>query len=284
MEIRQRIWDELGFTVNIGVSTNKLLAKMAGELRKPNTVMTLYPEEIPRKLWPLPVGELFMVGRKTRKALESRGIYTIDALAHTDPAFLRSFLKSHGMQIWSYANGMDASPVVLRDTIPPKSYSQSSTMPKDLTNLPAITSAMLPFCESVATRMRKDGFVCQNTAVFLKYHDFSTICRQKTLPHPTDQTEEIIFSCTQILHSLWNGQPVRQIGIRLSHLQEPPSEQLSLFDLQTQKQQQARDAVVDRIRQKYGRKALLRASSLGSSHDRLDRLGAEEKPRVACPF
>ncbi len=284
VEINRRIYQELGFTVNVGVGSNKLLAKMAGELRKPNAVTTLYPEEIPRKLWPLPVGELFMVGRKTCRALENRGICTIDALAHTDPAFLRSFLNSHGTLIWSYANGLDASPVVPRDTIPPKSYSQSATMPRDLTALPAITSAMLPFCETVASRMRRDGFVCQNTAVFVKYHDFSKASHQKALRHPTDLTEEIIFHCIEILKQLWNGQPVRQIGVRLSHLQPKTAQQLSLFDARPTQKQAAMDQAIDQIRKKYGRRALLRASSLGDLHERLDRMGDQEKPRVACPF
>ncbi len=134
-QIRERIREELGFTVNIGISSNKLLAKMASDFRKPDRVHTLYPEEIQRKMWPLPVSELFFVGRATAKKLFSMGIRTIGELAVADPAWLKEILKKQGEVIWAFANGIDLSPV---SAIPAanKGYGNSTTIPFDVEDVP----------------------------------------------------------------------------------------------------------------------------------------------------
>lgn len=275
--IGKQIREELGFTVNVGVGPNKVLAKMAGELRKPDCVNTLYPEEIPYKLWPLPVGELFMVGRRSEKILINHGIRTIGDLAHTDTVFLKSYLKSHGLLIWSYANGIDASPVMPRNILPPKSYSHSITMSRDLNRFDSLYSAMLPFCESTASHMRQDGFLCRNVSVFLKYNDFSKSSQQKMLHEPTDRTNDIILYCRFLLEHLWNGMPVRQIGVRLSCLEQKDFEQLTFFDSLPTQKQKSMDTAMDQIRKKYGRKALCRASSLNDNHIHLDHFISDSK-------
>lgn len=154
-QMKNRIRDELGFTVNVGVSSNKLLAKMASDFRKPDRVHTLYPEEIRQKMWPLPVSELFFVGRATTKKLFSMGIKTIGELAAADPAWLKSVLKKHGEVIWGFANGVDLSPV-LDAPAPNKGYGNSTTLPRDVTSREEADRALLALSETVATRLCAD--------------------------------------------------------------------------------------------------------------------------------
>lgn len=153
--IKDRIKNDLGFTVNIGISSNKLLAKMAGELKKPDMVHTLFPEEIAEKMWPLPVEELFMIGSATAKKLKSRSIYTIGDLAHCDPKVIKLFLKSHGMLIWNYANGYDLSPVRKNRRIVIKGIGNSSTIAFDIENRETAHLALLSLTETVAARLRQ---------------------------------------------------------------------------------------------------------------------------------
>lgn len=151
VQIKDRIRNELGFTVNIGVSSSKLLAKMASDFRKPDRVHTLYPHKIQEKMWPLPVSELFFVGRATAKKLFSVGIRTIEELAAADLAWL----KKHGEVIWGFANGVDLSPV-LASPAPNKGYGNSTTLPRDLTEREEADRVLLALSETVAARRRAD--------------------------------------------------------------------------------------------------------------------------------
>ena len=147
-QIKDRIRDELGFTVNVGVSSNKLLAKMASDFQKPNRVHTLYPEEIRHKMWPLPVSGLFFVGRATIKKLFSLGIKTIGELAAVDPAWLKSILKKQGEIVWGFANGIDLSPV-LDQPAANNGYGNSTTTPYDVTDIPTADKVLLALAETV---------------------------------------------------------------------------------------------------------------------------------------
>ena len=171
-EIGNRIWQDLGFTVNVGISSNKLLAKMAGELRKPDVTETLWPEEIPRKLWPLPVEDLFMVGRATSRKLRTININTIGDLAKTDVHLLRSLLKSHGQLVWEYANGLDRTPVMTNNHILHKSVGNSITIPYDVTTAKEAREVLLALCERVGMRMRRLGSRATLVSVHIRTQDF----------------------------------------------------------------------------------------------------------------
>lgn len=157
--IKNRIFRELGFTVNVGISTNKLLAKMASDFKKPNLVHTLFPEEVPTKMWPLPVSELFFVGRQTAKRLHALGIFTIGDLAKTDKKIIHDNLKGHGDVIWEFANGIgDSMDDVANKNRKPanKGYSNETTLAFDVTDATLAKEILLSLTETVATRVRAD--------------------------------------------------------------------------------------------------------------------------------
>ncbi len=284
-EIRRRCEHELGFTVNVGVGPNKVLAKMAGELRKPNFVNTLFADELASKLWPLPVRELFMVGRQTERALVRRGVHTIGELAHMDPKTVRHDLKKHGMLVWSYANGIDPSPVVPNDTVGPKSYSNAATLPADACTRAHAHAALRPLCESVAERMRREGWAAKLVGVQIKYADFSVTQRQRALRDALCDSRTVFELVCTLFDELWDGRPVRLLGARLGDLCEPECEQLTLEDSRKQISRAALDRVADGIRAKYGRASLMPATMLQQDFSHLDRYAADsEKPKTNSPF
>ena len=162
--IKEQIKRELGFTVSIGISTNKVLAKMAGELKKPDGVSTIYPYEIEKKLWHLPVSDLFMVGHATKKKLEKMNIRTIGQLACCDVKLLRGVMKSHGQRIWEYANGKDYSGVVPNEEVFQKGIGNSTTFSYDITSEEEALQMLLAICERVSMRLRshnwRAGLIC----------------------------------------------------------------------------------------------------------------------------
>jgi DNA polymerase-4 len=166
--IKDRIKNELGFTVNVGISVNKILAKMASELKKPDKVHTIFPGEIAEKMWVLPIEELFMVGRATAKKLRSRAINAIGDLANYDPKILKLFLKSHGMLVWNYANGNEASPV--RESRRPliKGIGNSTTIPFDVTDKTTAHLVLPSLTETVAARLRQAEYYARLVSVSLK--------------------------------------------------------------------------------------------------------------------
>ena len=217
VQLKDRIREELGFTVNIGVSSNKLLAKMASDFRKPDRVHTLYPEEIPQKMWPLPVSDLFFVGRATAKKLFSMGIRTIGELAAADPAWLKSILKKHGEVIWGFANGVDLSPV-LDMAAPNKGYGNSTTLSRDVTDREEADRVLLALSETVAARLRVDHVQAEVVSVGIKYHDLSYVSHQKLLGASTDLTVEICGAARELFAELWDHRPVRLLGVHTSRV------------------------------------------------------------------
>ena len=262
-QIKDRLKNDLGFTVNIGISVNKLLAKMAGELRKPDMVHTLFPEEIPSKMWPLPVEELFMVGSVTAKKLRSRGIQTINALANFDRKSLRLFLKSHGELIWNYANGIDSSPVRPGGSIVAKGMGNSTTLPFDVEDRNTAHLVLLSLVETVGARLRDDGCCAQLVSISIRTNEFFSLSHQKKLTRPTDCTEEIWNEACGLFDELWRGQPMRHMGIRVSELSRNDFSQLALFGEDYSKHRQV-DRAVDAIRLRYGKNAIIRSSFLDS--------------------
>ena len=259
--IKDRIREELGFTVNVGISRNKYLAKMASDFEKPDKVHTLFPEEIREKMWPLPVGDLLFVGKSTVKKLETMGIYTIGELAHTDRELLKTALKKQGESIWNFANGIDFSPV---QTEPErnKGYGNSTTISFDVTDEQAARTVLLALSESVGSRLRKDQVKIQVVSVTIKDNQLKKMSHQKVLPAATDITNEIYQAACELFEELWDGRPIRLLGIQTSHTKEEEARQLSLFDDGSHEKWEQMDLAVDAIRKKYGRDAVKRASFL----------------------
>ncbi len=280
-ELRRRISDELGFTVNVGISCNKVLAKMAGELKKPNLVHTLFPEEIPEKLWPLPVSELFFVGRATTKKLYNMGIRTIGELARTDPGILEAQLKHQGGVVWAFANGLDCS-AVEAEAPPQKGYGNSTTIPFDVEDAETAKKVLLALAETVARRLREDRVRAEVVSVSLKGSDLHSACHQVILDNPTNITRELHCCACRLFDELWDRQtPIRQLGIHTSRLSRGEEmRQLHLFDSTDYGKLERADAAVDRIRRRFGIDAVKRAVFLSGPIDHLEGGVSREKRTV----
>ena len=274
--IRGEIRDTLGFTVNVGISSNKLLAKMASDFKKPDLTHTLYPEEIPEKMWPLPAGELYGVGEATAGKLSSLGIGTIGAIAAADPKRLKeAFGEKMSRYLLRAANGIDDSPVrAVREA--EQSYGHSTTLREDLTAESRdriLRQTLLALSDSVAYRMRRDGKKGRTVAVQMRTSDFKDHSRQTQLDAATDSTDVIYQTAVELFESLWNGRsPVRLIGVTVSGLREEEAVQLSLFadpaDEAKKEKLKKLDQMSDAIRNRYGRGAVVRGSLL-NDEDRL---------------
>lgn len=268
-QLKDRIREELGFTVNIGVSSNKLLAKMASDFQKPDRVHTLYLEEIPQKMWPLPVSDLFFVGRATAKKLFSVGIHTIGELAAADPAWLKTILKKHGEVIWGFANGVDLSPV-LGTPAPNKGYGNSTTLPRDVTDREEADRVLLALSETVAARLRADHAQAEVVSVGIRYHDLSYVSHQKVLGASTDLTVEICGAARELFAELWDHRPVRLLGVHTSRIRRDGLfRQLSLFDEVDYGKLAVMDRTVDAIRERFGMDAVMRAAFLNQPIDHM---------------
>ena len=278
--IRKRVRDELGFTVNIGISSNKVLAKMASDFEKPDKVHTLFPEEIETKLWPLSVSELFFVGSRTKRKLDSLGIYTIGELARTDPEILKSHLKKQGEILWAFANGIDTSPVEPEPAVN-KGYGNSLTLPFDVTDIPHARLALLGLSETLGARMRKDQVRAQVFTLSVKTWDFRCYSHQKKFSDPTDLTEEIYKRAVLLFGQVWKREPIRHLGIQGSCLtgKDMPV-QGSLFQGEAYEKRRRAEMTVDRIRQRYGADAVKRAAFLDTPIDHMSGGISREKRTV----
>jgi DNA polymerase IV len=262
-KIKDRIHRELGFTVNIGISTNKLLAKMAGELSKPDKVHTLFPEEIPCKMWPLPVEELFMVGRATAPKLHMLSIYTIGELARADIEVLKYKLKSFGQLIRDYANGIESS-VINTDSRPPiKGIGNSTTTSFDVDNRDEAHKVILSLTETVCMRLRQTGFCAKLVAISFRTAEFQSFSHQRKFFSASDCTNTIYKAACELFDELWNGQQLRHIGVRVSELCGNDFVQISIFDDFNEKKKQL-DKAIDEVRMKHGSRALIRSTFLHS--------------------
>ena len=253
--IKDKIREELGFTVNVGISRNKLLAKMASDFEKPDKVHTLFPEDIPTKLWPLPVRELFLVGHTTAEKLERTGIRTIGMLASATPAYIQSLLgKKLGQQLHDYANGMDSSPV-LAEPEEAKGYSVSTTLAENITTIEAANKILLELADSVTARMRADHVKAYCIGVSIRSYDFKNRSHQRTLSEATDVTKEVYEVSKNLLAELWkNKTPLRLVGLSLTQIDHEGISQLSLFQEEEEEKKRARklDQTLDDIRKRYG--------------------------------
>ena len=261
-KMRQRIWEELGFTVNVGISSNKLLAKMAGDFEKPNKVHTLFPEEVPAKMWPLPVRDLFLVGSATEKKLKKIGIYTIGDLAKADLSAIKKKLGKHGETIWHYANGRNAN-MVTPEPAENKGYGNSVTTAKDITDHQSAYQVLLSLCETVAMRMRKDGKCGSCISVHLRTNEFDHSSHQKLIHGATNITQTIFQTVCEVFDETWDGQtPLRQLGVQVTRLSQEPYQQYDLFSDMSPLRYERKmrlDETVDALRDKYGEGVIRRA-------------------------
>lgn len=280
LRIKNEIRNTLGFTVNVGISENKLLAKMASDFEKPDRVHTLWKEEIPQKMWPLPVNDLFFVGRASARKLLNLGIRTIGELAHTDPALLKQHMKKHGEVIWAFANGMDVS-IVQSEPPANKGYGNSTTIAFDVSDASTAKLVLLALAETVGTRLRGAGVKAEVVAVGIRSSDLSYASHQMTLQNATNITIEIHRYACQLFDELWDGRPIRHLGIHTGRIRDGVNlRQLDMFDDTDYEKLETMDATIDRIRGRYGIDSVKRAVFIGSPIDHLSGGISREKRTV----
>ena len=256
---------ELGFTVNIGVSTNFLLAKMAGDFSKPDKVHTLFESEIQKKMWPLPVSYLFFVGHATAAKLNRYGIRTIGDLANADDAFIKAHFKKPGQIIQSYARGGDLEPFLYSHENN-KGYGNGLTAPVDVVTIEYAKHLILSLCETVGMRLREDDVKIAVVSVHITTYEFQYFSKQTKLMSPTDVTEEIYQAACHVFSKLWDFRtPLRQIRVHTSKVYEDACRQYNLFDEQKFDRFAIVNRTVDDIRKRYGEDSIMRACFLGSN-------------------
>lgn len=265
-QLREEIRDTLGFTVNIGIAQNKLLAKMASDFQKPDRVHSLFPWEIQEKMWPLDVSELFFVGKSTSCALHKLGINTIGELAHTSPELLQSHFKKHGLTIWNYANGKDLS-MDTSHTAAAKGYGNSTTMSFDVTTSDIAHQVILSLCETVSARLRADSGHISVVSLSIKDTDLNSISKQCTLYSSTNVTMEIYRAAISLFQQLWDGKPIRALGVSTSKVTDNDSYQYQLFEQKNHEKQSKLDSAVDQVRERFGTDSIKRACFLPEKKD-----------------
>ena len=265
-EINKRVREELGFTVNVGVANNKLLAKMASDFTKPDKVHTLFKEEIPTKMWNLPISELFMIGKKTVPKLYNMKIRTIGDLAKLDKNILIKKFGKYGKTMWEYANGIDESEVKYIEE-KPKSIGNSITLPMDINNIEQLEEILLALTEQVTYRLRKQNMLANVVNVQLRTKDFQDFSHQAKLENSTSNTKEILKKAKTLLNEMYKrGMFIRFIGIRVDNLVPKDEVQLSLFgNTENNEKQNKLDKVIDSINEKYGYNSIVRAGKLNAN-------------------
>ena len=229
--LKNQVRDTLGFTVNVGIGPNKLLAKMASDFEKPDKVHTLWEDEVREKMWPLGVRDLLWVGKKTEQRLTAYGIRTIGDLANLGLGPLTHLVgQKFARQLHENANGRDDSPV--ETEVPEaKSYSAERTFSKDYTDPKDIDRALFNVACIVAHRIRRDHFRASTVSMFIKHSDFTVQQKQTSLSQPTDITAVILNEARRMLTEIWDGTaPLRQVGLGVSKLTHESAEQMSLFE------------------------------------------------------
>jgi DNA polymerase IV len=268
-EAAKRIMDEnkdrLGLWCSIGIAGNKFLAKMASEMKKPLGITELWEKDIPIKLWPLPVREMYGIGGKTAEKLNSMGIRTIGELAGFDVNLIVRTFGKCGNEIHQHANGIDDSGVIAREAGDIKSIGRSTTLPEDISDIEKAKIVLIELADDIGMTARRYNKKGRTVHITLKYPDFQVITRQATIP-ATSTTREIYKAGCSLLEQNWNSShPVRLIGISLSGFHEDcSSEQLSLFD-QTKinvnnEKNELIDKAMDKIRNKHGSEVITFAS------------------------
>ena len=274
LEIKDGIKGRFGFTVNIGISTNKLLAKMASDFQKPDRIHTLFPEEIKAKMWPLPIGELYMAGRSSVETLKKLEINTIGDLAQADPELIVLHLKSHGKMLWEFANGRGRD-VVQAEPEEAKGIGNSTTLRADAETEEEVYSVFEGLAQSVGRRLKKAGKKAGMVSVEIKYYDFRTVSHQMQIEKPSNDPKVLRETAYNLFLEVWSGEPVRLLGIRTSKLaDESEPEQLSIFDLEMQKEPDEKHKrlkkAMDELNARFGPGAVVKASLMKKAGDSTD--------------
>lgn len=265
IKISKKVKEELGFTVNIGVANNKLLAKMASDFTKPDKVHTLFKEEIPTKMWTLPISELFMLGKKTVPKLYNMGIKTIGDLAKTDEKYIIKKFGKHGILMWEYANGIDKSEVQYKQE-KPKGIGNSVTLPKDINDIQQLQKVLLALIEQVTYRLRKNNLLANVVNVQLRNKNFEDRSHQGKLNISTSSTKEIYNKAKELLKETYiSGEYIRLVGVRLDNLVDKNERQISLFESGENRKQEMLDNTLDNINNKYGQNFITRAGRIGTN-------------------
>ena len=256
--LKDEIHTRLGFTVNIGISSNRLLAKTASDFEKPDKVHTLFPSEMEEKFWPLPIEDLFFVGKSTALRLRSLGITTIGQLAKSDHAMILSVFKSHGDTIWNYANGIESTPLSHNDAAS-KGFGNSLTLQYDVTDTAVAKHVLLSLCETVGARIRAAGAYVSVVQVQIVDNDFRHTSRQVTLASSTNVTEKLYTCACELFDELWDHRPIRLLGVSTGKATQEHYEQYDLFDMQKNEKLSRLNVAVDAIRSRYGEDSIKRA-------------------------
>ena len=265
-KIKDEIKEKFGYTVNVGVANNKLCAKMASDFLKPDRVHTLFSYEIEKKMWPLPVGDLFMIGKASSKALIDMGIKTIGDLAKYDVTILKRKFKSMGVMMHEYANGIDFSEVTPRIS-KNKSISTTETLPKDVDNIKDLKKILLKQANRVGRELRYLNLYAKTVAVIFKTNEFVSYSHQMKLVNPTNITSEIYKYVVEVLEKGYRNNPIRLIGIRVADLTSESNYQISLFDADDAIDNSKIQKVLDNIADKYGDSVIMPASMKVSDED-----------------
>ena len=264
LEIKEKIYKKFGFTVNIGISSNKVLAKMASDFEKPGKVHTLFPEEIREKMWPLPIGELYMAGRSSVETLKKLEINTIGDLAQADLNLITLHLKSHGKMLWEFANGIGTAEVQ-SEPEQAKGIGNSTTLSEDAVSEEEVRAVFRELAASVGNRLKKAGQKAGMVSMEIKYYDFRTISHQKQLEKPSNDPELLYDTACDLFLEVWTGEPVRLLGIRTSKLSdESEPEQLTIFDIalpeEPDEKHRKLKKALDELNARYGQGAVVKAS------------------------
>lgn len=263
--LRRRLREEFGLTISVGVSYNKVFAKLGSDYKKPDATTVILPQDMPGMVWPLPVSAMLFVGKATQRALAPHGVKTIGDLARFDPDTLEAMLGKQGRQLYAYANGLDRDPVALTGTdTAPKSVGSGTTFFRNLTTWEEIQAGVSILCDNVAVELRKNAMVCRTLQVTLRDPQFKDICRQRPMPAPSQFSRELTAEALDILKDCWKpGAPIRALTVTAQNLQDQADafEQVSLFEPGEEssalRAKQARlETTMDTIRAKYGKSAI----------------------------
>ena len=260
--LKEEIYTKLGFTVNIGIANNKLCAKMASDFEKPDRVHTLWENEVKDKMFPLPISDLFGVGKKSTEKLKKLGIHTIGILAQSSVNQLYPYFKNQSLHLIEIANGIDESPVVVTKE-ENKGISNSTTLPKDVSSKVELCQVLESISNNVALELRRQNKYTQVICVQLKDQYFHSYSHQKKLKNATNLTKEIYETSKELLDEMWQGEPIRLVGIRLDHLSNQSMHQVSLFEIVEKRDQDVKlEKTIDSLKEKYGFQVIENASLL----------------------
>jgi DNA polymerase-4 len=263
--IRERIKRELGLTVSVGVSFNKVFAKLGSDMKKPDATTVISREDFREKIWSLPACDLLFIGKRTYEKLYRCGYRTIGDVACANVSVLKCLFGKNGVVMHEYANGLDSSPVLLyRQIPPPKSVSNSTTPPRDLVTEEDISLVLYRLCDNVSMRMRRERVVCKTVQIYVRYTDLCSVTRQKKQDFPNRTSRSLYATAKELIkrHGL-ASRPIRSIGVCATDLESSDVEQLSFCPGVLELQRiETLESEVDRLRERYGEPAIRRGISL----------------------